>query len=158
MIVKLYTTNDKNIKVRKTLTNKGMADCKILQPVSIINPTLILTGYSDRTINYAYIEEYKRYYYIVNYSVNPNGFIVLSLKCDVLMSFIDDIANNDCIVSRNQYDYNFYLQDNLLQVQNNPIITTRQFPAGFPAPQYVLITNTTNMEDIPETPGTGQTT
>ena len=144
MLIHFYENKDKNNKAYKTLIDKGSANCQILDDTSMISPIIEVENFTDPNINYCYIPDYNRYYYLYDMSEKPNGFSVKKLKCDVLMSFIDQISNNDCIIARNQYRYNLYLNDGQFKVQQNPIITTREFPNGFTTPKYVLIANTAN--------------
>ena len=60
--------------------------------------------------NYMYIDKFKRYYFIEDVEVFPNKIYKLTLKCDVLMSFKDDILNSyGNITSQTNYNdyYNF---------------------------------------------------
>ena len=60
--------------------------------------------------NYMYIDKFKRYYFIEDVEVFPNKIYKLALKCDVLMSFKDDILNSyGNITSQTNYNdyYNF---------------------------------------------------
>ena len=63
-------------------------------------------------INYAYIPELKRYYFITDIVAVNNTLWELTMHCDVLMSFKDEIYNVDGYVSRNEFSYNKDLVDN----------------------------------------------
>ncbi|MCF0230253.1 MAG: hypothetical protein HUJ76_11260 [Parasporobacterium sp.] len=64
-----------------------------------------------QNVNYAYIPEYNRYYYVAPPSVINNKVLVLSLSVDVLMSFSDSIKKLKAIVGRQEKDFNLYLPD-----------------------------------------------
>ena len=56
------------------------------------------------------------------------------------MSFIDDILANTCIISKQEKDYNLYLNDDSLKVLQNPLISCWEFPHGFGEDyEYVMV-------------------
>lgn len=63
------------------------------------------------TCNYAYIDDFKRYYYIENIQVITNKLVTIDLRRDVLESFKIDLMNLKGFVSRNEYLYNEYVKD-----------------------------------------------
>ena len=75
---------------------------QILEPTSIVRPTLkVSSGLIGQSVNYLYIEELERYYYIRNW-IMDNGFIQLDCEVDVLMSFKNNIKKQNTIVARNE--------------------------------------------------------
>ena len=108
MLISLYNTNDSNIVVDKTLTNKIDYDIKIKDTTSVINPTIILKTNTLITSNYAYIPSFNRYYYIENIEVCPNDVYRIALKCDVLKSFKDDIKNSSAYVTQQTTTNKYY--------------------------------------------------
>lgn len=69
--------------------------------------------------NYAYIEEFARYYFIKSVSIENNKLAVFDLECDVLMSFKSDIYNLECIVARNETEYNLMLSDSKMKFERS---------------------------------------
>lgn len=61
--------------------------------------------------NYAYITEFKRYYYINDIVVENNRLFRLNMSVDVLMSFKDYYLELDALVSRNEYLYDVKIED-----------------------------------------------
>ena len=108
MIISLYNTNDSNIVVDKTLTNKIDYDIKIKDTTSVINPTIILKTKDLITSNYAHIPSFNRYYYIEKIEVCPNDVYRIALKCDVLKSFKDDIKNSSAYVTQQTTTNKYY--------------------------------------------------
>lgn len=108
MLISLYNTNDSNIVVDKTLTNKIDYDIKIKDTTSVINPTIILKTKTLITSNYAYIPDFNRYYYIEKIEVCPNDVYRIALKCDVLKSFKDDIKNSSAYVTQQTTTNKYY--------------------------------------------------
>lgn len=62
-------------------------------------------------INYAYIEEFKRYYYIINMDIINNKLFRLYLKEDELNSLKDKFLPLNAFIERNEYYYNDLLED-----------------------------------------------
>ncbi len=108
MLISLYNTNDSNIVVDKTLTNKIDYDIKIKDTTSVINPTIILKTKTLITSNYAYIPDFNRYYYIEKIEVCPNDVYRIALKCDVLKSFKDDIKHSSAYVTQQTTTNKYY--------------------------------------------------
>ena len=69
--------------------------------------------------NYAYIEEFARYYFVKSVSVENNKLAVFDLECDVLMSFRNDIHGLECIISRNESNYNLMLSDSKMKFERS---------------------------------------
>lgn len=108
MLISLYNTNDSNIVVDKTLTNKIDYDIKIKDNASVTNPTIILKTNALITSNYAHIPDFNRYYYIEKIEVCPNDVYRIALKCDVLKSFKDDIKNSSAYVTQQTTTNKYY--------------------------------------------------
>ena len=111
MIISLYNTNDSEIVLEKTLSNKVDYNIKMKDRASILTPTIVLKSDVLINSNYAFIPSFNRYYYIENIEVFPNDIYNLTLKCDVLMSFKDDILNSNANII-NQTEYNKYYNSN----------------------------------------------
>ena len=110
MIAKTYNTNDSTNTINKTLDFITDIDVKFKEEVNIYNPNIILKYDDLIDFNYIYIDKFKRYYFIEDIEVFPNKIYNLTLKCDVLMSFKDDIlASYGNITSQTNYNdyYNF---------------------------------------------------
>lgn len=94
MIVYLYNTKDDNNVLEKNLTDeKVYNNIRLKTPVDIIRPSLIIESDEFLLYNYAYIPEFKRYYFIEKITNQSNKRYLLDLKVDVLMSFKNDILN-----------------------------------------------------------------
>lgn len=110
MIAKTYNTNDSTNTINKTLNFISDIDVKFKDEVNIYNPNIMLKYDDLINFNYMYIDKFKRYYFIEDVEVFPNKIYKLTLKCDVLMSFKDDILNSyGNITSQTNYNdyYNF---------------------------------------------------
>lgn len=124
----------KDITLINTLTGTLREQCSIVNPIIKIEG---LTSEQAKVCNYAYIEDFGRYYYINDITYDGNLF-VLTLHCDVLMSFKTDFKKLDGVISRQENNYNLYLQDGLFKTYQNNIVGVKQFPNGFNTFQYIL--------------------
>lgn len=95
----LYKTVDEKIKINKTLTDEVELNGALRDQSSIISPS-ILVQTEPLEYNYAYIPEFNRYYFINNIVAYRSKAFVLELKCDVLMSYKDEILELSGVVSR----------------------------------------------------------
>ena len=140
MTIKLYNNLSDKIVVDKNITQKGSdvtgtlrEDCSIIDPV--IKMSAIGTYLLES--NYAYITEFGRYYYITNI-VCVGDLFEVQMHVDVLMSFKSGIRSNNAVVSRQEKQYNLYLQDGVFKEQANPHYEIKQFGTGFTDFQFVF--------------------
>lgn len=69
--------------------------------------------------NYAYIEEFARCYFVKSVIIENNKLAVFDLECDVLMSFKTDIHDLECVVARNETEYNLMLSDSKMKFERS---------------------------------------
>lgn len=131
MTIKLYKNySDKNV-VDKTVYQYGADITGTLRDdCSIINPVIAIEGLADLTVNYAYIPEFGRFYYINNIVCKRNLY-ELQMHVDVLMTYRTGIRSNTAVISRQQNNYNLYLQDGVFKTYADPHLEIKQFPNGF---------------------------
>lgn len=88
------------------------------QGVSLLSPSMFIEEHSFdklRFVNYAYIPEFDRYYFITNISVAYEGLIQIDRKEDVLMTYQGIIKSSSGIIARTSCPklYNKEYPDNL---------------------------------------------
>lgn len=113
MNVTFYKNNSDKRVITKTLTGATTASgVSLYDSTSVTAPVLKMSGGASKiaNFNYVYISDFWRYYYITDFTVE-NGYILISCKVDVLMSYATSIKECDCIAKRSASDYNFYLND-----------------------------------------------
>ena len=86
-----------------------------------------IDGYTFLDCNYAYIEDLKRYYFIIDIQPFTDKLWVIDLKCDVLMSFKENILSLKAYIERNEFDYNLDLVDEFLNYKQNLDVTFEEF-------------------------------
>lgn len=117
MRITFYTFSKKsNSTARPNVTGTDF-DCQIKSPSSIVNPIIQLSKASEPiTFNYAYIPDWKRYYFITDITYGI-GLWVLSLRVDVLGTYRNQILSSSQYVLRNANDFNDNIVDNLYPVK-----------------------------------------
>ena len=83
-------------------------------PIIITTPVFKLSvqqGYDE--VNYCYVPEFHRFYFIDSVQLESGNAMILKCSCDVLNSFKTDISNLSCVCTRNEYEFNKYIQDDV---------------------------------------------
>lgn len=138
MTLKLYHNYSENHVVDKNITQQGSDISGTLrEDCSVINPVIAIEGLTDLTVNYAYITEFGRYYYINNI-VCKGKLFELHMHVDVLKTYASGIRGNNAVVARQQNEYNLYLTDGVFKTEAIPHYEIRQFPSGFSGYHFIL--------------------
>ena len=137
MTIKLYSNTSDKIVVDKSITQVGAditgtlrEDCSIIDPIIKMETNPIGS-------NYAYRSEFGRYYYINNIVCTGKLFEV-HMHVDVLKTYAAGIRANNAVVSRQEKQYNLYLQDGVFKEQANPHYEIKKFPSGFSSFNFIL--------------------
>ena len=141
MLMKLYKTTDRDNVIRKTLTNEVEYQIKFKDRADVRTPIIMLKSDTFIDSNYAYIPDFGRYYFIRNVQVFPNKIYQLTLRCDVLQSFMNDILNSVATIIKSENGNNYIDEKYVREVRKN--VTTVDFEKPFKnydAPEYILIT------------------
>ena len=140
MTIKLYINrSDKNV-LDKNLTQVGSDITGTLRDdCSVVDPVIKIEGLAPNLtgVNYAYITEFNRYYYINNI-VCSGPFFELNMHVDVLKTYAQEIRENKAVISRQQNKYNLYLQDGVFKTSAFPHIQVAQFPTGFSGYHFIF--------------------
>lgn len=128
------------IKFDKSLVTIGTFTGTLKEETSIIDPVIMLQASlaSLKEANYVTISDFGRSYFITNITSYRNNLVQLECHVDVLSSFKSQIRANKGIIFRQENNWNLYLNDGVLEVYQNPIVTTHEFPNGFDSESYVL--------------------
>lgn len=113
--IKLYNFNKKPNSTKRPSSSAGTTFSCVMKTISSVLTPIVEIRTASNTIplyNYAYISSFHRYYFIedVRYEI---GVWVISMRCDVLASFKDDIENSRQYVLRSASDYNTSIADSL---------------------------------------------
>lgn len=141
MTIKFYKNLSEKNHLDKDITQIGSditgtlrEDCSIIDPIIKIESTV---GAHLTECNYAYITEFGRYYFINNIKCVGKLFEV-HMHVDVLSTYKEVIRNNTAVVSRQQNNFNLYLQDGNFKTNAFPHMQVIQFPNGFSDFNFIL--------------------
>ena len=93
MNIKLYYTRDDNNKLLKNLSLLYEFTGTLRNESDIVHPSILIESATISDSNYAYIEEFNRYYFIKEIESIRNNLWLLTLETDPLMSFSDSIKS-----------------------------------------------------------------
>lgn len=109
-----YGKNHKSIE-QPNLTGVTSVSMKLKAPSNILNPVfeMQITPSNQASwvnANYAYVPDFKRYYYITNTTLNGN-LVILSMTVDVLASWKTAITGSTQYVLRSSSNYDGTIKD-----------------------------------------------
>ena len=132
MQIKFGYTFDDRRKLEKSVTWFNTFDCKPYTDYNISAPNLLIVNATGAIANnnYAYIANYKRYYYVDSVTVGRNGMYIVQLSVDVLMSYADGIKNLSATISRQENIGINDIVDSLLPLQNRKELAVIEFESS----------------------------
>lgn len=135
MEVKLYKNFSENNVIGKQLTLLDEVTATIKGNISKYNPTIILkySGQENHNLNYVYIPDFHRYYFVTDIQLLPSSVAEISLRCDVLESFKNSIKNLQAVVDRqaDKDKSDVYINDGSNIVESRTSKTIYSFNQGF---------------------------
>ena len=140
MTINLYTNISEVNAVDKDLTTLATLTGTLREQSSIIDPVITFSDIDSYvgSMNYAYIQEFNRYYFITNIESVRDNLWKVSFHVDVLYTYRAEIRANSAIIERNENEYDLKLNDGLFRTQQNPRIEQFPFPSGFNTWNFVL--------------------
>ena len=111
MLMKLYTTKTPNNTIGKVLENETEYNIKFKSQADRTKPVVVLMSETMIDFNYAYIPDFNRYYFVESIEVTPNKIYNISLRCDVLESFKNDILVSSGFVNQQTTPNKYYNSD-----------------------------------------------
>ena len=132
--INLYQNSAEVNRVDKTdyITAVGTLSGALREECSIVSPSITFKQESVPTFNYVYIEKFGRYYFVTGITSVAKDLWRMSLSCDVLMTWKDNIRALTAIIARQENSYNPLLLDSNLPAQANQNITVAEFQgSGF---------------------------
>lgn len=112
MLMKMYDTKSSNNVINKVLENEQSFDIKFKDKTDIVNPVVILHSATLILSNYAYIPDFNRYYFVDKIELFPNSVYHITLRCDVLESFKDEILASSGFINQQSQNVNRYYNSN----------------------------------------------
>lgn len=137
-----YNKSDER-QIFKELISGVTLEGKLRDDSSIVSPTIMFESDAVMRYNFCYIPQWQRYYFVRDVVSYRSNLYIVSLECDVLMSFKNDIANFEVVVDKQTMSSNGdeYIDDGSLVCDNYMFNRIYNFARGFNnSPQYILIT------------------
>lgn len=118
--IKLYQFSKKENSTKRPASDdlKGTFQCRLISPTSITAPSVELSlpsTFSVKHVNYAYIKDFDRYYWISGWTYSA-GLWIASMTVDALASWKNGITRSAQYVTR-------------ADVRINPAVTDELYPA-----------------------------
>lgn len=102
MNLRLCVNNSEKNKINKSLTAGVTLSGTLRNESNVVTPSIIINIENPTIYNYAYIEDFGRYYFITDYISLRTGIWQINLKSDVLMSFKDSILASPVLISNSE--------------------------------------------------------
>lgn len=138
MTIKLFNNTSPANYVTKQLTEVATLTGNLLEPSSIVDPTIIIERNSPVGFNYFQIPEFNRYYFLTGVSSDSRNLVAISGHCDVLMSYANQIKASNAILRRNEFLFNLYLDDGIFKAYQNTKHKQIMFPKEFNEFSFIL--------------------
>ena len=140
MTIKFYSITAKRNVLNKTLGTSTDLTGTLRDPCSLIDPDVLIESATVPAFNYAYIQDFGRYYFVTSIVAEQYNLFRVRMHVDVLMSFKTGILNQPAIIARQEKYWNLFINDGQFKVYQNSIIGKIPFPSGFSAqtPCYTL--------------------
>lgn len=139
--VELCTTTSPRNYVFKDIVRTQVCRGYLREESSIIHPVILVESERiPKDINYMHIHEFGRYYFVEDIVSVRNKLWRIHANVDPLMSFSDELMTCGGVLVKGERNstVNLMLDDGSFKVFSDPVIVTKQFPAGFPGQSYVL--------------------
>ena len=143
MEIRLYYNTSDNRCIRKNLLNELSLSGTLRDSCNLIEPVINIQNESVIRYNYAYIPDFKRYYFIKKITSLRKGLWTIEFEVDPLMSFKGDILVLQVVVDKQSSDSigDEYIDDGSLVADNNTFTSIYNLSKGFnDHGEYILIT------------------
>lgn len=133
LMINLYVNSSDNNVVNKNLTTVfSNVTYEFKAETSQTDPIILIDrNYWNDSINYVYVDELKRFFFVNDVVFLTGGLIALKCHVDVLTSFKENLKKCECILERQERQANLYFNDNEFYALNKDSINTLKFPHSF---------------------------
>ena len=133
MTITLYNSpGERNLLNRPMTLVKAFSNVEVIEPCNIETPEILLNMDSSiLNCDYAYIQEFDRYYFRNDLRIENGNQMRFFLESDPLMSFRSNILNSQVVARRSTNRINPEIQDNEMVFKAVPTIDYRECATGF---------------------------
>lgn len=141
----LYSTNDDEIVLNKTLENEKILDIDFKASCNRLDTQVILNykkgNFDPNTYNYVRMDiEYTKYFFITNKEFIDNENVIYYLHQDVYMSNQSTIKTRIYgVLDRSGSNFNRYINDSELCIASQKRVQTKVFGKSFAANNTPLL-------------------
>ena len=143
MELELYYNRSDYRVINKSIEFYSAIDGTLKDETSIMSPSIMVSSSDILRVNYCYIPEFRRFYAITEITSVRTGLWMVSMNCDVLMSFRGDIMALQVIIDKQAQLSNgdLFIDDGTYITENRLTTNVVAFPYGLPEnPNLILIT------------------
>lgn len=135
-------TDDVNVLGKSIPTPTSTHTILLKDGCSIDRPVVTFSAMASALapLNYAYIDTFQRYYWIVDRKSLHNGIMELTLESDLLESFKAQLLQRHATINRNENIAQAYLNDAQYQAMAYQAIATKRFSGELNDFSYILMT------------------
>ena len=127
----LYNNSSAPNVIHKSLSTLTSMSGDLIENVNMQNVVIHVPYFSSyASCNYAYIPEFKRYYY-VSVEVMNGERLKLTMRSDPLTSFYNGYCQSQCIARRSSSNANPEIADKVLRYRPQPIYIRRKTGSKF---------------------------
>ena len=138
--INLMNNQEELNKINKNPSSVISLFGNLREETSIIDPIIVVEYNGTLTnVNYMYIGTFHRYYFITKIESVRTGLWRIYAHCDVLKTYAQGILGCNCVVARNENNFNLLLNDAYFKVYSNPRVQIANFPGKFTGESYVLV-------------------
>lgn len=150
LTINFMYNNEPMNKISKSPSTLFSLEGTLKDEASIVDPEILVAYSNPITANYAYIQQFSRYYYITDITSVRTGLWRIKMHTDVLKTFSEGILGSPAIIAKtsNRGYYNLYLNDADYKCQQNDIIITKKFPSGFEDNDRVVLLVLGKKQDV----------
>lgn len=132
-------------KITKNPTAVMTLNGTLREQTDLVNPQINIEYNGTLTnVNYMYIAEFHRYYFITKIESVRTGLWRVYAHCDVLKTYSEGILGTEAVVARSESKFNLMINDSCFKVYSNPRLQIIRFPGSFTdATSYILVMNGT---------------
>lgn len=133
-------TSDNNV-LSKNIAVVSSVSGSLKNESSVLRPTILIeaSAGSFANVNYMYIPDFSRYYYITDIRSVRNNITEVSGRVDVLKTYDSQIRGCTGIIRRQEKQFNLLVNDSIFATYADDKIITKNFPSGFTGQSYVLL-------------------
>lgn len=131
MQIDFYKNTVPKNRLYRKLTGHIVSQGHLIDPCDVLNPVIKMAYNAYQVnINYAYIADFGRYYFIEDYVIEGDT-ITLHMHVDVLFTYRNTILNSQCVAERSSSAFSIGLNDPFIVPEQGYRYNVSKFPYTF---------------------------